>query len=296
MPKKNLTLREYILIDHIEHGRSLRAIERAHDLANGCLSRYARRHHLPVRSKTEQIRQDFASGTRQAPIGAQHWSWGLRKETNAIMARHSARMTAHNPMQIPEIRDKAQRTRDQRGFRQRMRERMQGRPIPEETRQKIARTVAPQLLKRLSQREQVMQKALLFDPRWIPQYQVDCAVLDFARPDLQIALEIDVGGHKLQRALERDLRLVRAGWMIFRCRADKGLTRSYYTRLLRIAEQVFPELQCPDKLPTASRHQYGVVIRCAQYPTGVRIYRPHDPLLRELRAARGHTPPAATVR
>src|SRR6185369_15892622 len=113
------------------------------------------------------------NGSRIAPAGPDHWSWGLRKETHPVMAAHSARMKAHNPMHMPGVTARAEKTKHGTGYYERVSERMRGSTVSKEIRQKIAKTVAPQLLQRLSQREQVMQAALVFDSRWISQYQVD---------------------------------------------------------------------------------------------------------------------------
>jgi len=285
-----------LIVDgHIRDGMSLREIERVNGLANGCLSSYAKRHAIPVRSKAAQARLDFSTGKRVAPAGERHWSWGQTKETHPAMAMHSARMTQNNPSRMPGVIDRIVSSNIASGHYKRVADRLRNTRIPKPVREKIAKTVAPQLLERISHREQMMREALIFDPRWIAQHRVNDVVLDFACPELMIAFEIDVGGHKLDRSLERDMRAVSYGWTIFRFRADLASDPSYFLKAMRIAEKAVPDFKCPDEPPTG-RRCYGVVIRCAEHPTGLRVHNPNDPALVLLRSHIQNRAEAARMR
>lgn len=288
--------RTLITFNHLTLGRSLRSLEREHHIANGSLSLFAKRNGLIVRTKQEQAMVDFSSGRRTAPAGATHWAWGHTKETHPKYAEHSRRMTEQNPSHMPGVTERALETKVRTGFNEKIRNRMIGREISIETREKIAQSLAPILLENMRRREQMMRDALIaFDDRWICQYQFGAAVLDFAITDFRVAFEIDVGSHKLQRSLARDLRLVEQGWTILRFRVENAAHPHYFGHAFRIAEQLIPDFKCPDEYPLPRRKPYRVVIRCPEYPTGLSVNYPNDVILQRLAATRRYGLPSPIV-
>lgn len=282
MPKVNDAHKALILEGHIRDGISLRSLERANGLANGCLSAYARRHNIPVRSKRDQARLDVATGRVVYPSGKDHWGYGLTKDTHHMYAGHSKRMTEQNPASDPEVIARALATKAANGFGDKIRAIRGGIPLKVEQRQKVAKSISAFFRENPSQRENMMREALVAnDDRWVCQYHFDCAVLDFARPDILVAFEPDVGSHKLQRAASRDAALVAKGWTIFRFRCDEAVGPEYFTHAIAIAAQVVPDLQIPHHRP-ARASKYRVVIRCPENPAGFEVRDTNDPILKTL--------------
>ena len=268
-----------ILEDHIRDGKSLRTIEAEHGLANGTLSRYARIKNLPVRTKGEQLLKNFRENGCETMKGEKHWAYGLTKETSAHYARRAVAMTLDNPTRRPGVTDKIVASNRAGGTYERIAASKRGTTLGQEQRQKIAQTLAPQFRQQLTKREEMVRQALIFDPRWISQHQIGSYLLDFARPDIRCAIEVDTGGHKAERAAKRDAWIVGQGWTILRTRYDTAKSPAYFARLLRIAEKLIPDFQCPEETPATSSHCYGVLIRCAEDPAGFEVNGPDDPLL-----------------
>jgi len=190
-------------------------------------------------------------------------------------------MTLNNPSKVPETIAKANATKRANGFADTMRARLGGIPLSHDHRYKVAKTISSYFRENMSDREHMMSEALIpLDGKWVSQYHFDCAVLDFARPDIRCAFEPDVGGHKLERSLNRDAALVRQGWTIFRFRCDKAASPDYFLHAISIAAQIIPNLQGTREFPPARK--YGVVIRCPENPAGLRVYHPDDAALKSL--------------
>lgn len=284
MPKPLPDHSKLILEEHIQNGLSLRAIERKHGLANGALSRYAKIMNLPVRTKAQQAKTDFSSGRRQPKSGEDHWAFGMTKETSSIHAAHSERMKSNNPVYMDGVIERALATKEATGFSARAAEWMRGRTISDQSRQKLAKSMAPVLAKQISEREKIMQAALAFDESWIFQHSTTYHILDFARADMKVAFEVDTGSSKLERSAKRDAALVGDGWTIFRIRYDSARDTAFFRRLFRVAEKCIPDFDCPDKAPALARNKYRVVIRCPENPSGFHANGPDDPALIELAA------------
>lgn len=284
MPKPFRDYTTLILSKHVQEGLSLRAIERAEGLANGCLSKFAQTHSIPVRDKSAQASISIKLGHRVMPAGTDHWAFGMTKETSEIHARHSARMTENNPAKSPEVISRALDTKRKTGFNSRMSERMRGYVMPDESRKKLAKSMSAVFGKEPTQREKLVMDALAFDQRWIFQHPTDYHVLDFAIPALKVAIEPDTGSSKLQRSAKRDGVVVGDGWTIFRLRCDLAISRDYFDHMLAVVEKCVPGLNPASERPPLAKHKYRVVIRCPENPSGFHARDTNDPAFVDLAA------------
>jgi very-short-patch-repair endonuclease len=208
-------------------------------------------------------------------------------------------MLRDNPSRMPGVAERATATNTTRGHYAKHAERMRGSTLCETTRDKIAhsaaRSAAAQLAERMTEREKVMAEALSFDPLWVPQHLLGRAVLDFARPDIKLCLELD-NGTKERETERRDALVVAQGWTVVRFNCAAGLHAGYYARAIRVAAKLVPGFECPDELPADAGRRYRVLVRCPEAPAGLHVHGPDDPALARLAAARRDAPEPAAVR
>ncbi|MFU0887911.1 DUF559 domain-containing protein [Kluyvera sichuanensis] len=262
---------DYAFLIQFEHwgkGLSLREIERLYGLGNGVVSRAAIKHSIRTRTRAEQQRVSIDRGITTYHSGADHHFFGLRKENSDVMAAHSARMTANNPTQNGDVVERIKATNLANGHFERVSERMKNRHVSHEYREKIAKTLQPQFREKISDREQMMLLALSHDDRWVHQHLFEHYLLDFAIPSLGVAIEIDVGGHKLGRSQKRDESLAESGWVILRMRCDKATSVDYWHHLFSMMEKFVPNFESSCKFPPFKR-QYRVIVRYQKNPTGI---------------------------
>lgn len=244
---------------------SIRAIERSLDMSNGLLSKWCIKHGIAVRPKAAQVAIVMRSTPR--PSGETHWAWGLRKETDPRIAKHSERMQARNPMASATLREKA------------------------------SASYAEHVRKNPGMKEALVLGFL--SQCGVPhvfQHIVGAYILDFAFPHYRVALEIDGKEHNRpeRRAhdLERDGWLVERGWKIIRVR-NRNVSQPLVW--LVVLKQHVPDLQIPSGLPPI-RRQYWMLVRDAESPAGRKVYATNPRTRRRLAHDGVDAAPAAAVR
>jgi very-short-patch-repair endonuclease len=270
-------LEKLMQVEHWEEGRSLRAIERNHGLTKTSLVQWCCRHGIPYRSRIDSLRAFNATeeGRKNRPRGENHKWYGMRKETSELMQRHSERMTNANPA------------------------------TDYVTMAKMSAGRAIYLRENPTTREQMVLNLLPLGttPGMIFQYPVGIYIIDFAFPGCRVGLEIDGSSHNRSERIAHDAirnqALIEEGWILLRHAISlwaphpKGWNLS---RVGHILEALVPDLHLIYPEPSSRRSQYGVLISCQEYPTGIRVYTPNDPRLCQLAHRIRHAAPAALMR
>ena len=95
-------MQKFIIKHHFTLGKSLRAIEQELGVGKTVVQSWCRRHKITTRSQREAsgkaMKESQAKGMMR---GKNHWAYGMTKETSPVHAKHSKRMTTHNPTHLP---------------------------------------------------------------------------------------------------------------------------------------------------------------------------------------------------
>lgn len=98
MPKIGDDRKRFLIeVEHLDHGKSLRLVERENGLSNDTLRKFAKKHGIETRGRVDSIRANLSGGHISYPSGHDHWR-AKDKEASARLARtHSDRMKVKNP-------------------------------------------------------------------------------------------------------------------------------------------------------------------------------------------------------
>lgn len=247
-----------IRIDHWKKGKPLRLIERERNLANGCLSMWAKRLGLKVMSKKQA--GIAASPYRKRFIGQLNPRWGKTKETDRWCRWASRRMKRENP------------SRDPRYV------------------QKIRNTLAVRLRKDPSALEADLVEPLR-RASFEHQAVISGFIADFAHRGARVILEIDGRGHasRLDVDFARDNRLIEEGWIVTRVRRDHRRTFSP-SALWIILKELIPDAKFPSPDPATPMKKYGMLVRSKKNPAGIKVYAKDLSPIRNLRDNRIDAP------
>ena len=231
--------------------KSLREIEREFGLANGTMSRWAKKHGIKTLNRSEIAK---IYGKRRVAegigTGSNHWAYGLTKETSGTHRKHSERMKANNPVH--------------NAF----------------TKAKILESMAIGQREKLWQSEvPILNRLEKFGFDFVHQFIINNRICDFAIPSAKIIIECDGSGHsgRTDADLIKDRVLNKDGWIIFRIGDVRRNAR--IDNILPIIAKFIPNFTpiCP--FPTDISYKKRVLIRHFNSDSDIVCYNPNDSII-----------------